>query len=108
MISAITEKVVQWLQLMEVITKTYHLLKPHPNLSQIAYLVCISVEVKDPCQKSPETNEISFKRTLKQTWRWLFKWKRVSPFTPIVLIIAFGVASVSSIKHRDALVTMIY
>jgi hypothetical protein len=24
---------------------------------------------------------------------WLFKWKRVRPFTPIVLIIAFGVAS---------------
>lgn len=27
------------------------------------------------------------------TWRWLFKWKRVSPFTPIVRMMVFGVAS---------------
>jgi hypothetical protein len=33
------------------------------------------------------------------TWRWLFKWKSVSPFTPIVLKIVFGVASARMIMH---------
>lgn len=35
------------------------------------------------------------------TWRWLFKWKRVSPFTFIVRIIAFGVASAPSVQMSN-------
>lgn len=33
-----------------------------------------------------------------KTWRWLFKWNRVNPLTPIVRIIAFGVASARRAK----------